>query len=94
MGSVQIVSTVLAAAVTIVAVALAARAVTRIVRVIRLGQPDPERLTDKGARTKTMLTETVGHTRWTRPWPRSSSAGPTPWARSSWGPAASPPSAW
>jgi hypothetical protein len=63
MGSVQIVSTVLAAAVTIVAVALAARAVTRIVRVIRLGQPDPERLTGKGARTKTMLTETVGHTR-------------------------------
>jgi Fe-S oxidoreductase len=63
MGSVQIVSTILAAAVTVVAVALAVRAVMRIVRVIRLGQPDPERLTDKGARTATMLTETVGHTR-------------------------------
>jgi Fe-S oxidoreductase len=31
--------------------------------VIRLGQPASERFTDKGARTKTMLTETVGHTR-------------------------------
>jgi len=63
MGPVQIVSTVIAAAVTILAVALAVRAVRQMVRVIRLGQPDPDRTQDLGARTKTMLTETVGHTR-------------------------------
>ncbi|SDY21201.1 Fe-S oxidoreductase [Micromonospora pattaloongensis] len=63
MGSVQIVTTVLAAAVTAVAVWLAVRAVRQMVAVIRLGQPDPDRFGDKGVRTRTMLTETVGHTR-------------------------------
>ncbi|HEX8628697.1 MAG TPA: (Fe-S)-binding protein [Catenuloplanes sp.] len=63
MGSVQIVTTVLAAAITVVAVVLATRAVMRIVQVIRLGRPDPERFTDKGTRAKTMLVETAGHTR-------------------------------
>jgi Fe-S oxidoreductase len=63
MGPVQILSTVIAAAVTILAVALAVRAVRQMVRVIRLGRPDPERFTDKGRRTRTMLTETLGHTR-------------------------------
>ena len=38
-------------------------AVRRIVRVIRLGKPDPARFTDKGARLRTMLVETLGHTR-------------------------------
>ncbi|MEH1012558.1 (Fe-S)-binding protein [Micromonospora sp. CPCC 206060] len=66
MGSVQIVTTVLAAAITAVAVWLAVRAVLRMVSVIRLGQPDPSRFTDKATRTKTMLTETVGHTRMLR----------------------------
>jgi Fe-S oxidoreductase len=63
MGTVQIVTTVLAAAITLVAVALAVRAVRTMLSVIRLGQPDPERFGDKGTRTKRMLTETVGHTR-------------------------------
>ena len=63
MGSVQIVTTVLAAAITIVAVGLAVRAVLRMVSVIRLGQPDPDRFDQKAVRLKTMLKETVGHTR-------------------------------
>src|SRR3712207_3156171 len=63
MGSVQIVATVLAAAVTVVAVALAARAVSRMLAVFRLGQPDPTRTGDAGTRTATMLRETAGHTR-------------------------------
>ncbi|HEX6500961.1 MAG TPA: (Fe-S)-binding protein [Micromonosporaceae bacterium] len=64
MGPVQIVTTLVAAAVTVVAVALFAVAVTRMVRVIRLGKPEtPERFADKGARTATMFRETLGHTR-------------------------------
>ena len=55
MGTAQIIATVLAAAVTVVAVALAVRAVMRMTEVIRLGQPDPARFTDKGTRTNTML---------------------------------------
>ncbi|MEU4771155.1 (Fe-S)-binding protein [Micromonospora sp. NPDC023644] len=66
MGSVQIVTTILAFAITAVAVWLAARAVMKMVAVIRLGQPDPTRFGDKGTRTKTMLAETVGHTRMLR----------------------------
>ncbi|SCL16244.1 Fe-S oxidoreductase [Micromonospora rhizosphaerae] len=66
MGSVQIVTTILAAAITAVAVGLAVRAVMKMVAVIRLGQPAPERFTDKGTRTKTMLAETAGHTRMLR----------------------------
>ena len=63
MGTVQIVATVLASAVTLVAVVLAVRAVLIMTSVIRLGQPDPGRFGDKGTRTKTMLVETAGHTR-------------------------------
>jgi Fe-S oxidoreductase len=63
MGPVQIVSTVVAAFVTVVAGVLVSRTVLRMVRVIRLGQPDPERTKAKRARTLTMLRETVGHTR-------------------------------
>src|SRR5262245_38879207 len=63
MGPVQIVATVLTAGVTIVAVALAVRAVLRIVAVVRLGQPDPDRFTKPLGRTGTMLVEIVGHTR-------------------------------
>jgi Fe-S oxidoreductase len=66
MGSVQIVTTILAAAITAVAVWLAVRAVMKMVAVIRLGRPDPERFTDKGTRTTTMLAETAGHTRMLR----------------------------
>jgi Fe-S oxidoreductase len=65
-GSVQIVTTVLAAAVTVVAVALVVRTVRQMIAVVRLGQPDPERLGDKATRLRTMLTEIVGHTRMLR----------------------------
>src|SRR5215510_4980219 len=63
MGAVQIVSTVLAAAVTVVAVVVVVRAVRRMVAVIKLGQPDPERFEGKSTRTRTMLVEIFGHTR-------------------------------
>ncbi|GAA1609295.1 (Fe-S)-binding protein [Catellatospora bangladeshensis] len=63
MGVVQIVSTVVALAVTAVAVVLVVRAVRQMLAVIRLGQPDPTRSGDRGARWKTMLTETFGHTK-------------------------------
>ncbi|GIJ08630.1 (Fe-S)-binding protein [Micromonospora andamanensis] len=66
MGSVQIVTTILAAAITAVAVWLAVRAVSKMVAVIRLGQPDPTRSGDKASRTRTMLAETAGHTRMLR----------------------------
>ena len=55
MGPVQVVSTIIAAAVTIAAVVLAVRTVGQMVRVIRLGQPDPERFDRKGQRAATML---------------------------------------
>jgi Fe-S oxidoreductase len=63
MGTVQIVATVLAGVVTLVAVVLAVRAVMQMTSVIRQGKPDPARFTDKGTRTRTMLVETLGHTR-------------------------------
>src|SRR2546430_310738 len=66
MGSVQLVVAPVALAATVVAVALVIWAVRRMVKVIRLGQPDPERFTAKGARLRTMLVETLGHTRMLR----------------------------
>ncbi|MFG1607169.1 heterodisulfide reductase-related iron-sulfur binding cluster [Actinoplanes sp. NPDC049265] len=63
MGTAQIIATVLAAAVTVVAVVLAVRAVRKMTAVIRLGRPDPARTTDKGTRARTMLVEIAGHTR-------------------------------
>jgi Fe-S oxidoreductase len=63
MGSVQIVTTVLAFAITIVAAVLVVRAVRTMLAVIRLGQPDPTRSGDKVTRFKVMLAETLGHTR-------------------------------
>ncbi|GAA4939850.1 (Fe-S)-binding protein [Actinoplanes utahensis] len=63
MGYAQIIATVLAAAITVVAVYLAVKAVMTITAVIRQGQPDPARFADPKTRTKTMLVETVGHTR-------------------------------
>jgi Fe-S oxidoreductase len=66
MGPVQIVAATLALAITVVAIALVVRAVRGILRVVRLGQPDPERFDRKPARFATMLTETLGHTRMLR----------------------------
>ena len=63
MGPVQIVSTAVAGAVTLVAAVLVVRTVYRMVRVVRLGQRDPERFGRKGTRLVTMLRETLGHTR-------------------------------
>ena len=63
MGNVQLVATVLAAAITVVAVALGARAVLRMTSVIRLGTKDHSRTDQPGTRTVTMLKETAGHTR-------------------------------
>ena len=63
MGAVQVATTVVAALVTAVAVGLAVRAVRQLVAVVRLGQPDPGRFTGKRERARTMLRETLGHTR-------------------------------
>jgi hypothetical protein len=63
MGVVQIVASIIGLAVTAVAVVLVTLTVRRMISVIRLGQPDPTRTTNKLSRTRTMLTETLGHTR-------------------------------
>src|SRR5437763_2128673 len=63
MGAVQLAAAPVALAASLVALAMVARAVWRIVRVIRLGRPAPERFTAKGSRLRTMLVETLGHTR-------------------------------
>jgi Fe-S oxidoreductase len=63
MEPVQIVTTVVAYLVTLVAVVLVARTVARMVKVVRLGAPDPTRSGERGARTATMLRETLGHTK-------------------------------
>ena len=63
MRVVQVVSTVGALLITVIAAGLAVRAVWRMVAVVRLGQPDPGRFTDLRLRTVTMLRETLGHTR-------------------------------
>ncbi|GAA0732039.1 (Fe-S)-binding protein [Dactylosporangium roseum] len=66
MGPVQIVATAVAATITVVAVALVVRTVRRMLAVVRLGQPDPSRGGDRAQRLKTMLAETLGHTRMLR----------------------------
>jgi len=66
MGSEQVVTTVLAGLVTVAAVTLAVLAVWRMAAVVRLGQPDPDRFDRKGLRLRTMLAETLGHTRMLR----------------------------
>jgi hypothetical protein len=59
----QAAAIVVSLAVTLVAIALAARAVGQIVGVVRLGQPAGGRTDRPGTRTATMLRETLGHTR-------------------------------
>jgi Fe-S oxidoreductase len=66
---VQIVAIVVSLAITVVAVVLAVVAVRRMVAVLRLGRPVAGRTGDRGARWRTMLAESFGHTRmlqWTR----------------------------
>ncbi|MEV4507732.1 (Fe-S)-binding protein [Dactylosporangium sp. NPDC049525] len=66
MGLVQYIATSVAAAITIVAIVLVVRTVRRMISVVRLGQPDPSRGDSRGLRLKTMLAETLGHTRMLR----------------------------
>jgi Fe-S oxidoreductase len=64
----QIVALVVSWAITVVAVALLVRAVGKILAVLRTGQP-AHRMDDPGARTATLVRETLLHTRmlqWTR----------------------------
>ncbi|HJY24651.1 MAG TPA: (Fe-S)-binding protein [Actinomycetes bacterium] len=63
MRAVQIAAIVVCLAVTVVGVTLVTRTVMRMVGVIRLGQPALGRSGVAGARTKAMLSETLGHTR-------------------------------
>ena len=62
-SALRIVAIVVSLAVSVVALALVARAVASIVKVIRLGQRDPSRSGSVSVRVRTMLTETLGHTR-------------------------------
>jgi Fe-S oxidoreductase len=63
MGATQIVAGVASLVITAVAVVLIVRAVRQMFAVVRLGQPDTSRSTDRGKRTVTMLRETLGHTK-------------------------------
>jgi len=59
----QVFAIVVSLAVTVVAIALFAKAITQIVGVIRTGQPAIGRTDDKASRWAAMLKETLGHTR-------------------------------
>ena len=59
----QVAAITLSLLATLVALALVVQTAAHIVQVVRLGQPDPTRLGDWGARTRTTLVETLGHTR-------------------------------
>jgi Fe-S oxidoreductase len=63
MGPLEIVATVLAAALTAAAAYAVARAIRQMLAVVRLGQTDPTRSNQRWQRTQTMLVETLGHTR-------------------------------
>jgi len=63
MGALPIVLGLICAVVTVVAVAMATVTVTRMIRTVRLGQPDPTRKGPLGARLTTLLREFLGHTR-------------------------------
>jgi Fe-S oxidoreductase len=66
MSALQVVALVVCGVVTLVGIALFARVVRQFLSVFRLGQPDPTRTGDKGARTVTLLREFLGHTRMSR----------------------------
>src|SRR5688572_516816 len=59
----QIFAIVVSIAITLVAVALFAKAATQIVSVVKLGQPVLGRTDEPGSRWANMLKETFGHTR-------------------------------
>ncbi len=59
----QVLAIVVSLAVTIVAIALFAKAIASIVAVVRTGQPTVGRSTRRGARWTTLVKETLGHTR-------------------------------
>ena len=63
MGPVNVVLGVVTALLTVVAVVLVTRTVARMVAIIRLGQADGTRTGPFGPRFRTMLVETLGHTR-------------------------------
>nr|BFF23119.1 hypothetical protein GCM10025732_10840 [Glycomyces mayteni] len=63
MGVVQIVTAVIAFAYTALAIWLFVRAGLGMLALVRLGAPDLTRKGDRGTRVKTMLRETLGHTR-------------------------------
>src|SRR6476661_6352309 len=65
MSALQIVAVVVCLGVTAVAVALLVKTVNRFLATFRLGQPE-DRGDDKGARTRTLLREFLGHTRMSR----------------------------
>src|SRR5215813_7393495 len=63
MGATQIVAGVVSLVITAVAVVLIVRAVRQMFAVVRVGQPDTSRSSDRGVRTLNMLRETLGHTK-------------------------------
>ncbi|MDN5779800.1 MAG: (Fe-S)-binding protein, partial [Humibacillus sp.] len=65
MSALQIVAAVVCLGVTAVAIALLVKTVVGMVATFRLGQPD-NRGDDKGARTRTLVREFLGHTRMSR----------------------------
>src|SRR3954471_11642208 len=65
MSALQIVAVVVCLGVTAVAVALLVKTVNHFLATFRLGQPE-DRADDKGARTRTLLREFLGHTRMSR----------------------------
>src|ERR1700710_2762428 len=65
----QILAIVVSLAIAVVGIALFVLAIRSIIATVRIGQPAVGRTHDKGARTLTMLKETLGHTRmlqWTK----------------------------
>src|SRR6476620_2726536 len=65
MSALQIVAVVVCLGVTAVAVALLVKTINHFLATFRLGQPE-DRGDDKGARTRTLLREFLGHTRMSR----------------------------
>jgi Fe-S oxidoreductase len=59
----QLIAILVSVVITLAALALVGQAVSRMVAVVRLGQPDPGRRGDVGARAGTTAREVLGHTR-------------------------------